>query len=89
MKATYFLLLTLSLISFTKTKHQPLSKQIDLLVRQEIKELQIPGIAVAVVKNGKVLQVGTYGIANIEWDQQVTKNTAFQIASVTLLPQRW
>jgi serine-type D-Ala-D-Ala carboxypeptidase len=85
MKASYFLLLTLSLITFTETKHPPLSSQIDLLVRQQIEELQIPRIGVAVAENGKVLHVGTYRIANIEWDQQVTKNTAFQIASVTKL----
>jgi serine-type D-Ala-D-Ala carboxypeptidase len=72
-------------MSFTERAHSPSSSQIDLLVREEIKELHIPGMAVAVIQSGKVLHLGTYGIANTEWDQQVTKNTAFQIASVTKL----
>jgi CubicO group peptidase (beta-lactamase class C family) len=63
----------------------PTSKQIDLFVQQEINELHIPGMAVAVVRDGKLLYSGTYGLANLEWGQAVTKNTAFQIASVTKL----
>lgn len=85
MKTYSFLLLALFLISFNTKSQPPLSKRIDGLVRQEMKELHIPGMAVAVVQNGKVLHMGTYGIANIEWNQGVTKNTAFQIASVTKL----
>ena len=45
-----------------------------------MKELHIPGMSVAVVQHGKILYMHTYGIANVEWDQPVTKNTAFQIA---------
>ena len=86
MKTSYlFLLPALSFISFTGINHPPSSRQIDLLVRQQIEELHIPGMAVAVVQHGKVLHLGTYGTANVEWDQHVTKNTAFQIASVTKL----
>jgi serine-type D-Ala-D-Ala carboxypeptidase len=86
MKTTYLILLVvLCSMSFTERAHSPSSSQIDLLVREEIKELHIPGMAVAVIQSGKVLHLGTYGIANTEWDQQVTKNTAFQIASVTKL----
>ena len=50
-----------------------------------MKELHIPGMAVAVVQHGKIIYMQTYGIANVEWDHPVTKNTAFQIASVTKL----
>jgi CubicO group peptidase (beta-lactamase class C family) len=63
----------------------PTSRQIHALVQQEINELQIPGMAVAVVCDGKVLYSRTYGMANLEWEEAVTKNTAFQIASVTKL----
>jgi CubicO group peptidase (beta-lactamase class C family) len=83
--ASLFLLLALSLISFTEKKLPPSSKQINLLVQKEMNELHIPGMAVAVIQDGEVLHLGTYGIANIEWNQPVTKTTAFQIASVTKL----
>jgi CubicO group peptidase (beta-lactamase class C family) len=61
------------------------SKRIDQLVRNEIDELHIPGMAVAVVEDGKILHAATYGVANIEWNEPVSMNTAFQIASVTKL----
>ena len=64
---------------------KPTAKQINLLVQQEMAELHIPGMAVAVVRDGKLLYSGTFGMANLEWEQAVTKNTAFQIASVTKL----
>jgi CubicO group peptidase (beta-lactamase class C family) len=80
-----FILTALSLLSFKEKKKQPVSRQIDGFVQQEMKKLGIPGMAVAVVKDGKILHLGTYGIANIEWDEPVTRHTAFQIASVTKL----
>jgi len=79
-----FFILFFALLAY-KSDKEPSSRQIDELVRHEMNELHIPGMAVAVVQNGKVLHIGTYGIANIEWDQPVTKNTSFQIASVTKL----
>jgi serine-type D-Ala-D-Ala carboxypeptidase len=79
------LVFTCCLSGFTGSDHQPTSKDIDLLVQKEMKELNIPGMAVAIVQDGKVIHLGTYGMANIEWDQPVTKTTAFQIASVTKL----
>jgi len=66
-------------------QHTPVSKKIDELMRREIKELGIPGAAVAVVQNGKLIHYSNYGMANLEWNQPVTKNTSFQIASVTKL----
>jgi len=79
------LLLTFCLSGFKGKQDQPTSAQINQLVRHEMSELHIPGMAVAVVQDGKLLHLGTYGMANIEWDQKVTKATAFQIASVTKL----
>ncbi|WP_454494333.1 serine hydrolase domain-containing protein [Arcticibacter tournemirensis] len=58
---------------------------IDSYIKHEVKEIGIPGMAVAVVRNGKVLHSNTYGIANIEHDIPVSESTAFQIASVSKL----
>lgn len=79
------LLLPIGLAGFTDKQLPPSSRQIDLLIRHEIQELQIPGLAAAVVRDGRILYMHTYGIANIEWDEPVRKNSAFQIASVTKL----
>src|SRR5439155_19611943 len=50
-----------------------------------MKEYGIPGMAVAIVKNGTVVKMSTYGMANIEWQEPVTTHTNFQIASCTKL----
>ena len=42
-----------------------------------------PGVAVAVVKDGKIIFKKGYGAANLEYDVPVTTKTVFQIASVS------
>ena len=79
------LLLLLTLTSFDGNNRSVSPKEIDSFVQGQMKELHIPGMAVAVIQHGKIVHLRSYGIANIEWDQPVTKNTAFQIASVTKL----
>jgi len=61
------------------------SKSVDTLIEQSMKRLNIPGIAVAVIKSGKVIKQSTYGFANLEWNNKVTEHTNFQIASCTKL----
>jgi len=80
-----FFLLAFALISFVDKENYSRSREIDQLVKAEMQKWQIPGMAVAVVQNGNLIHIGTYGIANEEWNEPVTKSTAFQIASVTKL----
>ncbi|HEY8563556.1 MAG TPA: serine hydrolase domain-containing protein [Pyrinomonadaceae bacterium] len=42
-----------------------------------------PGLAVAVVKDGKIIFKKGYGAANLEYDTPITPKTVFQIASVS------
>jgi len=42
----------------------------------------IPGLALAVVRDGKVVRTGAYGLANLEWGIPATVDTAFEIGSV-------
>lgn len=52
----------------------------DLLV-----ESSIPGAAIAVVSNKKILYMKTYGVKNIDTGEPVNKDTLFRIASVSKL----
>ena len=61
------------------------NNSVDTFVNARMKALHIPGLAIAVIKNGKRIKVATYGIANLEWDNKVTEHTSFQIASCTKL----
>ena len=61
------------------------SRRIDSFLLKEMNAIGIPGLAVAIVENGKSVYQRTFGKANLEWDAPVTARTAFQIASVTKL----
>lgn len=55
---------------------------IDEYVRDVITKKQIPGMSVAVVKEGKPLLMKGYGIANLEHSVPVTEKTVYEVASV-------
>jgi CubicO group peptidase (beta-lactamase class C family) len=63
---------------------QPIdTKAIDRLVLGTMKQWQIPGAAIAVVKNDKVVYVNGYGVKDLTTNEPVTADTLFQIASTS------
>lgn len=56
---------------------------IDDIVRTAMDAQKIPGLSLAVIKDGKVIRAKGYGWANIEWKLPVKPDTVFQIGSVT------
>lgn len=57
------------------------STEIDVLVEKTLKTFDVPGIAVAVVKDGKVIHAKGYGVRSLDSKQKVDENTLFGIAS--------
>lgn len=57
--------------------------QIDDYVKAQMQEKHIPGAAIAVIKNGRVAKMQGYGLANVELNVPVTKDTVFEIGSVS------
>jgi CubicO group peptidase (beta-lactamase class C family) len=57
-------------------------EQVDALVRTEMKRQHIPGMALGVYSDGKLVSARAYGLANVEWDVPVQPNTLFQSGSV-------
>ncbi|MDB5209285.1 MAG: beta-lactamase [Sediminibacterium sp.] len=57
------------------------SAQIDTLVERTLKAFDVPGIAVAVIKDGKVIHAKGYGMRSLKTMQKVDENTLFGIAS--------
>ncbi len=53
----------------------------DSIVEKVIKEFQIPGVAIAVVKDQQVILSKGYGLASIKSKKPVDQNTLFKIAS--------
>ena len=56
---------------------------VDDYLRAQMEKNHIPGLAVAIIRDGKIIKLQGYGQANLEWDSRVTTNTAFQLASST------
>lgn len=57
------------------------SNQIDSLTELVLKTFNVPGIAVGVVKDGKLIHAKGYGVANINTGKKVDENTLFGVAS--------
>lgn len=57
------------------------SKKIDQLVENTMKTFDVPGIAVSVVKDGKVVYSKGHGVRSLNTKQKVDENTLFGIAS--------
>jgi CubicO group peptidase (beta-lactamase class C family) len=57
------------------------AKQIDSLTELVLKTFNVPGIAVGVVKDGKLIHAKGYGVANLTTGKKVDENTLFGVAS--------
>ena len=65
----------------TRTHAQLSSKQVDSLVQKAMEEFNVAGVAVAIVKDGKIIHEKGYGVRSITTKQPVNEHTNFQIAS--------
>jgi CubicO group peptidase (beta-lactamase class C family) len=57
--------------------------ELDALTAEAMSEWKIPGLAIAVVQNGEVALLKTYGQRNVEAGLPVTNDTLFTICSIT------
>jgi CubicO group peptidase (beta-lactamase class C family) len=57
--------------------------ELDAFISRTLKEYQVPGAAVAAVKDGKVILLKGYGLRDVSKPGAVDENTIFQLASVT------
>jgi CubicO group peptidase (beta-lactamase class C family) len=55
----------------------------DEYVRAQMRERHIPGAAIAVIKEGKIVKSEGYGLANVELNVPATRETVFEIGSVS------
>jgi CubicO group peptidase (beta-lactamase class C family) len=69
--------LTLPLFSQTSFVHDSL----DTYIQREMKRWKVPGLAIAIVKDGKVIVSKGYGVRETGKPEPVDENTLFQIAS--------
>lgn len=79
MKRTLLILCTLVMV--LPLRAQLNSAEIDALVNRTLKTFDVPGIAVCVIKDKKVVHARGYGVRSLNTRQPVDENTLFGIAS--------
>jgi CubicO group peptidase (beta-lactamase class C family) len=61
---------------------QSIESRIDSLVSAEMRKQKIPGVSLAVIRNGRVAILKSYGFANVEHQVRVKPETVFQSGSI-------
>lgn len=79
MKKIFFASILMGSITFSFA--QISESKLDDVVSRSMKTFNVPGIAVAIIKDGKVVISKGYGVSNIKTQQKVDGNTLFGIAS--------
>ncbi|HEY5992162.1 MAG TPA: serine hydrolase domain-containing protein, partial [Candidatus Udaeobacter sp.] len=57
--------------------------QIDDYIATQMQRLHIPGVSLAIVRDGRVIKAQGYGFANLELKAPATKETVYEIGSNT------
>lgn len=61
----------------------PVSERVDVLVKAWMQDRHVPGLALAVIRDGKIAKLQSYGLANIETGTPVTDESVFMVASLS------
>ena len=82
-KLILFLLLFISLHTLAQSDSIPsfVKDSIDNYVNKALTDWQIPGVAVCIIKNGKVVIMKGYGVKELNGSDKVDENTLFMIGS--------
>jgi D-alanyl-D-alanine carboxypeptidase len=57
--------------------------KVDDTVKAQMQKQHIPGLSLAVIREGKVIKAKGYGLANVELRVPATRDTVFQLGSIT------
>ena len=82
MKRISLLLLLLLPFSLTCFAQDGVATKVEEYIRSEMVSQQIPGVSLAVIRNGEIVLARGYGLANIEHQVPVKPETIFQSGSM-------
>ncbi|WP_395375964.1 serine hydrolase [Marinicella sp. W31] len=80
---TVIFLMLISFVSHISAQTDPATKQVNAYVEHLMQRQGIPGVALAIIKNGKVIHQKYFGYANLEHQVPVTANSIFRVYSLT------
>ncbi len=70
------------LCAWPSVSQQRIESKIDRLVSAEMRKEKIPGVSLAIIRNGRVDILKSYGLANVEHKVPVKPETVFQSGSI-------
>src|SRR5688500_5200068 len=76
------LLIIVSLFVFPTLAQDATTAKIDEFIKTEMQKQKIPGVSLAVIRDGQIAYAKGYGFANVEHQVQVKPETIFQSGSV-------
>ncbi|MGB0425217.1 MAG: serine hydrolase domain-containing protein, partial [Flavobacteriales bacterium] len=59
--------------------------ELDIIIEQQMNQNNIPGLSASIVKDGQVVWMNAYGMANVEENIEVSIGTNFTLASISKL----
>lgn len=78
-----FLFLSCLIICGQLSAAASVDEKADAYIKQEMAKYRIPGMAVAVIRNGKVLKLKGYGLTSLELNVAANEHSVFPLYSVT------
>jgi CubicO group peptidase (beta-lactamase class C family) len=78
-----FAILHLCPVLRAQIKAEVKADSIDVFLKAQMQKRHIPGMQLAIIRDGKVIKSANYGLANVEHDVPVTDQTVFNINSIT------
>jgi CubicO group peptidase (beta-lactamase class C family) len=78
---TALMLLARLVIHAQQTTPSFIADSLDAYIQQGLKDWNIPGLSIAIVKDGKTVVMKGYGVKDVERKEPVDENTLFMIAS--------
>src|SRR5688572_6869022 len=86
MKRIFFLLFFSTTVFLSSAQQPPfITDSLETYIKKGMKDWDVPGLALVVVKNGKLVVSKGFGVRNIASNEPVDENTLFMIASNTKL----
>lgn len=83
--ACFLILLNSVFYNSTSAQSSFIQDSLDKYIQQGMREWQIPGLSIVIVKDGKIATMKGYGVKDISANDSVDANTLFMIASNTKL----
>ena len=76
-------LLLVTMLFVARAQCQSVGDKVDDYIKKEMNVRSVPGLAFAVVENGRIVKQGAYGLVNVESTTPAELDSVFELASVT------